>query len=196
MLPCPISKCNQKYNTEEKLIKHLGTHRGTQLGDPTPRINTNDDDDDWVLVEGDNSVQIDNVYTRRLEEIAASTQAVASVLERPERRAVDLLEQKRKNAELKREEERKRKEDREQRERQEEIEQQRLATLRAQIEAERLQRIKDKPSECAICFERHANAAAIPCGHAYFCYECLTKYQQKGCPFCRAKIERALRLYQ
>ncbi len=62
------------------------------------------------------------------------------------------------------------------------------------------QRVKENADDCAICFERPQNAAAVPCGHAYFCFVCLlnqfTNHREKGCPFCREKIDKVVKLFQ
>lgn len=70
---------------------------------------------------------------------------------------------------------------------------------RAHIEEQRMRRIAENPSECCICFDQPAGgAAAIPCGHAYFCLQCITECYAKGkpCPFCRTHMTKVQQLYQ
>jgi hypothetical protein len=62
-------------------------------------------------------------------------------------------------------------------------------------------RVQERKSntDCAICYDRPANTATSPCGHACFCYECLLTYmhqhEKRGCPVCRGKIERLVQLF-
>jgi len=60
------------------------------------------------------------------------------------------------------------------------------------------QRVRDRPGECAICLENGTDAACVPCGHAYFCFGCLSEWtNNKGsCPFCRQETSMVLKLYQ
>lgn len=53
-----------------------------------------------------------------------------------------------------------------------------------------------KKGECSICMDRLCDAAVVPCGHAAFCYQCLTDDTVKSCPSCRCKIERVIHLYR
>lgn len=52
--------------------------------------------------------------------------------------------------------------------------------------------IETDKSKCSICFDDNANTAVIPCGHMFFCYECIDEYHKmypnRGCPLCRGKI--------
>ncbi len=61
-------------------------------------------------------------------------------------------------------------------------------------------RVKEDTGECAICFDSPQNAVAIPCGHAYFCLSCLTNqfenHRSNGCPFCRGKLEKVVKIFQ
>lgn len=51
---------------------------------------------------------------------------------------------------------------------------------------------KKNTNDCTICFDNKADTAAIPCGHKFFCYQCIDDYRnnypQKGCPLCRKEI--------
>lgn len=59
-------------------------------------------------------------------------------------------------------------------------------------------RVKDHPGECVFCFDENTNAACVPCGHAYFHYDCLAEWvdAHKTCPFCREHVTMALKIYQ
>jgi hypothetical protein len=48
----------------------------------------------------------------------------------------------------------------------------------------------DDLSECVVCFENTVNAMVIPCGHQYFCMDCIisVKASAGGCPYCRQVI--------
>jgi predicted nucleic acid-binding Zn-ribbon protein len=54
--------------------------------------------------------------------------------------------------------------------------------------------------ECFICYDREADTAVVPCGHASLCYVCATEYEtnhkSKGCPMCRGPIEKIIKLYK
>lgn len=73
-----------------------------------------------------------------------------------------------------------------------------MAELKAQQEREHLailQRVRENPDDCAVCFDRPSGGAAvIPCGHAYFCHPCLVNwhenYRNRGCPYCRGPITK------
>jgi len=60
--------------------------------------------------------------------------------------------------------------------------------------------VRENPDTCTICMENASNAAVVPCGHAYFCYECITEYLEsfshRGCPFCRGKMDNVIRIYK
>lgn len=53
-------------------------------------------------------------------------------------------------------------------------------------------RIGKNIDECSICADKPCDTAVIPCGHKFFCYECINTYHQtyahRGCPFCRNDI--------
>ena len=52
--------------------------------------------------------------------------------------------------------------------------------------------IDDGITQCSICAENNADTAVIPCGHKFFCHECIDLYHKtyprKGCPVCRKEI--------
>lgn len=50
---------------------------------------------------------------------------------------------------------------------------------------------------CVICLDAPVEGACIPCGHMAGCMSCLNAISRKdwGCPVCRTKIDRVLRLY-
>ena len=49
-------------------------------------------------------------------------------------------------------------------------------------------------TQCAICMEKEANAAIVPCGHAVACVRCLERCD--NCPVCRKRISSILRIYR
>lgn len=56
---------------------------------------------------------------------------------------------------------------------------------------------------CVVCEERECNVCIDPCGHAMFCYACLTTLHQKAlrehkpfcCPSCRGNVGKVLKIY-
>lgn len=61
-------------------------------------------------------------------------------------------------------------------------------------------RLNRDPEGCCICAERPSDASVVPCGHAFFCFVCLTNqfdnFRSKGCPYCRQPMERVMSLFQ
>ncbi len=57
----------------------------------------------------------------------------------------------------------------------------------------------DNENVCTICVTNPMSGAINPCGHACFCYECITKYHRdfpdKPCPFCRKNITSIIKIY-
>ena len=58
----------------------------------------------------------------------------------------------------------------------------------------------NKDSElCSICFDNDADTAIVPCGHKYFCYNCIANYNKaysnKGCPVCRKGIVSFIKIF-
>jgi len=58
----------------------------------------------------------------------------------------------------------------------------------------------NKNSElCSICFDNDADTAIVPCGHKYFCYNCIANYNiaysNKGCPVCRKGIVSFIKIF-
>lgn len=55
------------------------------------------------------------------------------------------------------------------------------------------------PEKCSICFENVSDTAIIPCGHKFFCYECINdyrySYKHRGCPICRCNIENIIKIF-
>lgn len=66
-----------------------------------------------------------------------------------------------------------------------------LSTFKANLE--------NDPSKCCICTEEDATTAALPCGHMFFCHECINDYRRdypnRGCPICREKINSVHKIY-
>jgi Zinc finger, C3HC4 type (RING finger) len=52
---------------------------------------------------------------------------------------------------------------------------------------------------CAICSDAPPSGAITPCGHANFCFECITQYHRdfpyKPCPFCGKTIISVMKIY-
>jgi hypothetical protein len=59
--------------------------------------------------------------------------------------------------------------------------------------------IQTDKSKCSICFEDNANTAVIPCGHEFFCFECIDEYRKmypnRGCPICKGKMESVNKIF-
>ena len=62
-----------------------------------------------------------------------------------------------------------------------------------------MSRIDSGSIECVICAVNKADTAAIPCGHKFFCYECIDSYNQnfshRGCPICRKDIMYVTKIF-
>ena len=60
-------------------------------------------------------------------------------------------------------------------------------------------RIGKNTDECSICADKPCDTAVIPCGHKFFCYECINTYHQtyphRGCPFCRSDIMCVVKIF-
>jgi hypothetical protein len=48
---------------------------------------------------------------------------------------------------------------------------------------------------CIICLSKKTNVAFINCGHMVSCEECAEKLKNRGCPVCRKKILKILKIY-
>ena len=52
--------------------------------------------------------------------------------------------------------------------------------------------VENDATLCCICSENNANTAVIPCGHKFFCFDCIDNYHKtytsRGCPICRENI--------
>ena len=51
-----------------------------------------------------------------------------------------------------------------------------------------------KENVCAICYENNSNIIFKPCDHYVVCNKCFFTGSIKNCPFCRKKIDMALKL--
>ena len=61
--------------------------------------------------------------------------------------------------------------------------------------AEQQPRVRDEDEDdCRICYERIADYCLVPCGHTGFCFLCARKMEE--CPFCKAKIGHAQKLWK
>ena len=78
---------------------------------------------------------------------------------------------------------------------------------RADLEARFIERARDMQaridsggadSVCAICMASPRLAAAVPCGHAVFCMECLNAAVKvcNCCPLCRTPVTSVLAIFQ
>ena len=50
-----------------------------------------------------------------------------------------------------------------------------------------------KASECVVCMDAPRNALLLPCGHVHTCMDCVSQFQRRACPVCRAPIQRVIR---
>jgi len=80
-----------------------------------------------------------------------------------------------------------------------EIEKVRLAEEAIKLQALCIQRVKDS-EDCCLCLSAPRNAVVTPCGHKFYCFECITAYREadprKGCPVCRSDIILLSKVYE
>eukprot|EP00940_MAST-03C_sp_MAST-3C-sp2_P001866 g1866.t1 len=58
-----------------------------------------------------------------------------------------------------------------------------------------LEKESDKSaSTCVVCMDRPRDCMILPCGHAYFCGQCVNALDTRTCPMCRGKIEKTVKL--
>lgn len=50
--------------------------------------------------------------------------------------------------------------------------------------------------KCEICAENIGDFALVPCGHADICVFCARKFEKSDCPFCKAKVEGAVKIFR
>lgn len=52
-------------------------------------------------------------------------------------------------------------------------------------------------TSCTICLDAPVEGACVPCGHMAGCMMCLSEIEAKkwGCPVCRTKIDKVIRIY-
>jgi len=48
---------------------------------------------------------------------------------------------------------------------------------------------------CGLCMENRIDAAIVPCGHQYACYQCLNENGIKKCPICRVQISQKIKVF-
>lgn len=60
-------------------------------------------------------------------------------------------------------------------------------------------RIASNPETCSICFDSPSDTAVVPCGHKFFCYDCIVNYKfskdNATCPMCRTKIDSVIKIF-
>ncbi len=188
---CDELNCNKKFKLKEKLVTHtLESHNKILENIPEP-----------VSITKDN---------KKAEE-----------KKKNENKRMELLEQKRKEIERMKELELQAKKEAEDKYKQEQIERYRnIEEERIKQEQQKLHQVKEinkideqwielisnvqkkckeEPALCAICSVVEADTAVVPCGHKFFCNECIDlyikKYPKKGCPICRADITTIIKIF-
>ncbi len=53
----------------------------------------------------------------------------------------------------------------------------------------------DESKLCTLCLERRRATVVSPCGHSYACITCMAQHKPAQCAYCKASIERVLRLH-
>lgn len=77
------------------------------------------------------------------------------------------------------------------------IKRQKMESFSNQIQAKLLKRSNE--DECIICMEEYTEktprGCCVPCGHAYFCLNCLHSLGKKLCPLCCTKFDSVIKIY-
>jgi hypothetical protein len=189
-LSCPVKGCNRKYKTQAKLTLHLKSNH--------PDDDGGDAEKGWVVLE-DIPLPRERMSPNTFERLTGIT-AFENLVAAP-----TLTNKQRKDAE------RQQIQDREAQLHHAKLQAEQSRIEREKLERERIEqqieaqkkleaRMLEHPEQCAICYERSSGGAAvIPCGHACFCFECLTDYVKKqksrGCPVCRGQILTIQRIF-
>jgi transcription termination factor NusB len=180
---CTMQNCNNKYKTKNKLIQHvLKVHE--QI------IYENDIDEPIEITKDNKKHEVEkhkkNIKAKEMEllklEIEHKKQLELNIKQKIEQDEIDritLLEQNK--LRLQEEEIYKKSE-------------------LLEFEKKCLYNSINNSSKCCICDNENSNTAIIPCGHKFFCYECINSYSKnyplKGCPICRQKIISILKIFE
>lgn len=180
---CPVVDCNKKYKTLPKLKDHvLVVHEQLLEKDPESVAVTKENK---KVVENKKKNDINQFNREKLqEEIIRRKQIEEELKKKEEEQYIERFQQM--------ERERLRLEN-ETRTRQLEIQ-----TMQAEFERKCQENLTNS-EECCICVNSHRDTAVIPCGHRFFCYDCIDAYHkgdpQKGCPCCRGDILLVCKIY-
>jgi len=188
---CDELNCNKKFKLKEKLVVHaLESHNKILDNIPDP-----------IPITKDN---------KKAEE-----------KKKNDVKRMELLEQKRKDIERMKELESQAKKEAEEKYKQEQMERYRnIEEERIKQEQQKLYQLqeinkldkqwielisnvhkkcKEEPGMCAICSVEEADTTVVPCGHKFFCNECIDmyikKYPKKGCPICRGDIMTIIKIF-
>lgn len=188
---CTELDCNRKYKTKDKLIKHLlENHK-----------KINDNIIEPVLITDDNKKSVDKQKNEtKKKEILEETMKEVRRLHEVEMQAKKEAEEKFKQEQIEKykviEQE---KISQEETKLQHKSDLNKLEASWIELQKNILERCKENSEECSICFDHKADTAPVPCGHKYFCYDCINNYNktyaQKGCPCCRKPITTILKIY-
>lgn len=203
---CTQEGCKRKYKTAVKWVNHLTKDHGVEnpaLPDPVPYDRKKNNKKNIIVF-----YKTDTERSRRQREIEpvvrARRQREIEAVERAKRQREIEEEAARHQRELEEEAARRQREIEEEAIREAEVQlRERYGQEYIKLEEEKMrivQRVKDNPDECCICYDAPADTAVIPCGHKYFCHPCIlnqkTNYSQQGCPFCRGPIFDILKVYE
>jgi hypothetical protein len=177
-LLCTTAGCNSKYKTQQKLKKHvLEKHAIVLTDEELASLQP-------IAIENKQqaSAQRDNVARQkaideRLQMAQLARQEMAAEIRQQEERA---LAQRNEALQL-------------------EERLLRVQTLVARNMEKAAELSADQSAACCcICDSAPRNAAVSPCGHAVFCYNCITEHFNVSvhCPCCRAEMKEIVRLYQ
>lgn len=179
---CPVRGCNRKYKTEGGLAFHIESHSDKK------------DEHGWIVI--DDSPPERRIIEKKPPRMSADEFESATGIAL-ENLALPVTNKQKKGSVRKRIEER----DEQLHQLKVQAEQahinkvkKELVVIEKVIEIE--QRNREHPDQCAICMDRPTRGAAvIPCGHACFCYECLTANTKNGCPVCRAPVIKIQKIF-
>lgn len=215
---CTFPGCNRKYKTKQNLDKHLATH-DIKVEENQPlngslyktkyfylcpemdcnkkykqlnRLNDHLLNDHKIVNQ---SVIEPVLITKENKKVVENNRNNSKKKELYDSKIAEIEEEKRVKKQIEDEILEKYKQERE------EIE--RLKVENERLELELVNKINtrsiENPDKCSICFDNNADTAIIPCGHKFFCYDCIDEYKDlyshRGCPICRTKIENIIKTF-
>lgn len=174
---CTENNCHRKYKTRNKLVQHLlKDHQvvDADIGEP-------------IEITKENKNSIDKISDRKKKSDAQ--EKILRELEAKKKIEMDAKK-------IAEEEYKKKKLDEYKM-----IEEQQLLKIQLERELEEkhlsilesiAKNIGDSITQCSICIQNPCDTAVVPCGHKFFCYECINSYLKtyahRGCPICRGEM--------